>query len=63
MVDAARGRDPLLNVIEEGGPYHVRHGQLDDYLVRLRETGRSKMADQLKEKYVSMGRNMLGSSA
>ena len=52
MVDAARGRDPLLNVIEEGGPYHVR-GQLDDYLVRLRETGRSKMADQLKEKYVS----------
>ena len=50
MVDAARGRDPLLNVIEEGGPYHVR-GQLDDYLVRLRETGRSEMADQLEEKY------------
>ena len=36
---AARGRDPLLNVISEGGPFQVR-GQLTDYLKRLRATGR-----------------------
>ena len=50
MVDPARGKDPLLNVIEEGGPYHVRE-QLKDYLLRLRETGRSESADELEAKY------------
>ncbi|MDC0213964.1 sulfatase [Gammaproteobacteria bacterium] len=50
MPQAARGRDPLLNVIEEGGPYHVR-GQLGDYLARLRDTGREKLAEQLDEKH------------
>ena len=50
MVDPARGKDPLLNVIEEGGPYHVR-GQLKEYLSRLRETGRSDRADDLQLKY------------
>ena len=52
MADPARGKDPLLNVIEEGGPYHVR-GQLKEYLSRLRETGRSEPADQLAAKYSS----------
>ena len=47
---AARGRDPLENVIKEGGPYHVR-GQLPDYLKRLRETGRSSSAKLLEKKY------------
>jgi arylsulfatase A-like enzyme len=50
MVDAARGRDPLQNVIDEGGPYHVR-GKLADYLVRLRETNRHSYADALEEKF------------
>ena len=52
MADPARGKDPLLNVIEEGGPYHVR-GQLKEYLSRLRETDRSEPADQLAAKYSS----------
>jgi choline-sulfatase len=47
---AARGRDPLENVIREGGPYHVR-GQLPAYLDRLRATGRSELADRLAAKY------------
>ena len=51
MLDAARGRDPLHNVIEEGGPYHVR-GQLENYLTRLRDTGRSELADRLKAKHI-----------
>ena len=50
MPDAARGRDPLENVIAEGGPYHVR-GQLPGYLKRLRETGRTECAVALAEKY------------
>ncbi|MCB1692138.1 MAG: sulfatase [Pseudomonadales bacterium] len=52
MADAARGRDPLLNVIAEGGPYHVR-GQLPTYLARLRETHREAWADALAEKYAA----------
>ena len=52
MVDAARGRDPLLNVIAEGGPFHVR-GQLPAYLKRLRETDRGHWADVLEEKYAT----------
>lgn len=50
MPGAARGRDPLANVVAEGGPYHVR-GQLPAYLVRLRATGRSGKADLLEMKY------------
>tara|TARA_R110002072_G_scaffold46082_11_gene128018 strand:+ start:25741 stop:27210 length:1470 start_codon:yes stop_codon:yes gene_type:complete len=52
LVNAARGRDPLLNVIAEGGPYHVR-GQLKEYLARLRSTGRDGFADALETKYAS----------
>ncbi len=48
----ARGRDPLGNVILEGGPYHVR-GELAAYLQRLRATGRSEQAELLRAKYPS----------
>jgi choline-sulfatase len=48
--EAARGRDPLENVILEGGPYHVR-GELPAYLERLRATGRDELAEALAEKY------------
>jgi arylsulfatase A-like enzyme len=47
---AARGRDPLLNVILEGGPYHVR-GELPAYLERLRATGRADQAALLAARY------------
>ena len=47
---AARGRDPLENVIREGGPYHVR-GQLPAYLERLRATQRGELAARLAAKY------------
>ena len=47
---AARGRDPLENVILEGGPFHVR-GELPRYLERLRATGRSELAAALAERY------------
>ena len=46
---AARGRDPLRNVVNEGGPFHVR-GKLPEYLERLRATGRGVAADALEEK-------------
>lgn len=48
--DMARGRDPLTNVIAEGGPFHVR-GALPAYLDRLRATGRADSADKLAAKY------------
>lgn len=48
--DAARGRDPLTNVIAEGGPFHVR-GVLPVYLERLRATDRSDKADALEQKH------------
>lgn len=53
MPAAARGRDPLVNVVAEGGPYHVR-GQLPAYLERLRATGRADKADALARKYAPL---------
>ena len=52
MADAARGRDPLQHVVDEGGPFHVR-GELPAYLARLRDTGRGAYADALEQKYAS----------
>ncbi len=52
MKAPARGRDPLQNVVKEGGPYHTR-GRLKAYLARLRETGRSTYADALEEKFAT----------
>ena len=48
--NAARGRDPLENVLLEGGPFHVR-GELPAYLERLRATGRGELATALAERY------------
>lgn len=50
MPDAARGRDPLANVVSEGGPFHVR-GELPAYLERLRATGRDDKASALVRKH------------
>ncbi len=50
LPSAARGRDPLVNVVKEGGPYHVR-GKLHAYLERLRATGRAELADALALKH------------
>lgn len=48
--EMARGRDPLENVVAEGGPYHVR-GQLRGYLRRLRATDRANEAARLAAKH------------
>ena len=48
--NAARGRDPLENVMLEGGPFHVR-GELPAYLERLRATGRGELAEALAARY------------
>jgi len=50
MRDAARGRDPLLHVLQDGGPFHVR-GRFAAYLDRLRATGRSQLAATLAAKH------------
>jgi choline-sulfatase len=50
LPNLARGRDPLINVMREGGPYHVR-GELPAYLDRLRATGRADQAELLRAKY------------
>ncbi len=44
--------DPLVQVIDEGGPYHCR-GHLAAYLARLRETGREAWAERLAEAHAS----------
>jgi arylsulfatase A-like enzyme len=50
LPSAARGGDPHLNVMREGGPYHVR-GKLKDYLQRLHDTDRTHLANELSSKY------------
>jgi arylsulfatase A-like enzyme len=42
--------DPMTTVLDEGGPLHVR-GHLPAYLERLRETGRSRWADVLVDRF------------
>ena len=42
--------DPMQIVLDEGGPFHTR-GHLPRYLGRLRETGRSRWADDLADRY------------
>jgi arylsulfatase A-like enzyme len=42
--------DPMWTVLHEGGPYHTI-GALDNYVKRLRATGRSEGADKLEQKY------------
>ena len=50
MMAKSLDNDPLWTVLKEGGPQHTR-GALDDYIVRLRKTGRSDGADKLISKY------------
>jgi arylsulfatase A-like enzyme len=52
MMMKSPGEDPLWTVIREGGPYHTK-GALDNYIKRLRATGRSEGADKLEAKYKS----------
>ncbi|NJN52686.1 MAG: hypothetical protein HC809_13955 [Gammaproteobacteria bacterium] len=47
---AARGRDPLINTIAEGGPYHTR-GKLAAYLQRLEATDRRDAAQRLQARH------------
>lgn len=51
MIKSKNTIDPLWNVLKEGGPYHTR-GYLEDYLVRLRETGRAEGAKRLEERHI-----------
>jgi hypothetical protein len=41
-----------MNVINEGGPFHVR-GQLQSYLARLRATDREACARDLEDRYAA----------
>lgn len=50
MRTARHAVDPLWSVLREGGPFHAR-GQLADYLVRLRATGRDDWARQLEAEF------------
>lgn len=40
--------DPLITIIQEGGPWYVRN-RLDEYVQHLRETGREAAAKELAE--------------
>lgn len=42
--------DPMWTVMKEGGPFHTK-GNLDEYLKRLDETGRTEGADRLRKEY------------
>lgn len=50
LMGPADGVDPHDNVMNEGGPFHVR-GQLPAYLTRLHATDRGALADRLEEKW------------
>lgn len=50
MKKSASQIDPLWTVMKEGGPYHTQ-GALEDYLVRLEQTGRADGASRLRRKY------------
>jgi arylsulfatase A-like enzyme len=43
-------RDPMVTILEEGGPFHVR-GHLARYLARLEATGRSEWAAVLRSRH------------
>jgi arylsulfatase A-like enzyme len=46
--------DPLWSVIEDGGPVHAtRDHDLEEYVARLRDTGRETHADALAQQYLS----------
>lgn len=50
MERSATDVDPLMTVLREGGPFHIR-GELTGYLDRLRKTGRAHHADTLAARH------------
>lgn len=50
MRTATHPMDPMWNVLQEGGPYHVR-GELPAYLTRLRATNRGEWAERLAARH------------
>jgi arylsulfatase A-like enzyme len=50
MQSSRHNVDPLWTVLREGGPYHTR-GRLEEYLARLRATGRSGWAELLQSRH------------
>jgi choline-sulfatase len=47
MVTSEHDVDPLMTVLQEGGPFHTR-GRLPEYVARLRATGREHHAHRLE---------------
>lgn len=45
---AASVADPLMEVVQEGGPFHARDAHLDSYVERLRATDREAHARKLE---------------
>jgi arylsulfatase A-like enzyme len=52
MRTASHPTDPMWTVLREGGPFHTC-GNLSRYAQRLRDTGRSKWAEELLQKHAS----------
>lgn len=50
MVTSRHGVDPMMTVLQEGGPFHTR-GELPGYLDRLRTTGRSHHVEHLAARH------------
>ena len=50
VVSSKHGVDPMMTVLQEGGPYHSR-GRLPAYLERLRATGRAHHAEILAARH------------
>lgn len=51
MLSSENTIDPLLTVINEGGPFHAR-GYLESYCKRLENTGRAEGAKKLNDKHL-----------
>lgn len=50
MMKSSSTVDPMLTVLQEGGPYHT-WGHLEQYIQRLEQTGRKDGADALRKRY------------
>ncbi|MDO4492068.1 MAG: sulfatase [Lachnospiraceae bacterium] len=50
LLESRQKQDPMWTVLNENGPYHT-WGALDNYIKRLKETGREDGAEKLEEKY------------
>jgi hypothetical protein len=46
MITSTTNIDPMMTVLQEGGPFHTR-GSLSKYVKYLQETGRSHHAERL----------------